>query len=184
MADGRFDDLLMNMARKHKNVEELTWSMLSFFERRTDLFHVMETPTDRMGFVPGAAEKMLFKHFHLCPAPEAPPLKGRLLHVRMRIGDGAVDSVNIYQKTHISSSTRMEKGVHMCPQLRSVHLGSGADILEQWRSRDDEYLKVEDDGRGIEPRHYKRIIECVSAAEHSVTAAWLQMIVDTGYGYP
>eukprot|EP00439_Symbiodinium_sp_Y106_P017536 s692_g2.t1 len=66
MADGRFDDLLMNMARKHKNVEELTWSMLSFFERRTDLFHVMETPTDRMGFVPGAAEKMLFKHFHLC----------------------------------------------------------------------------------------------------------------------
>ena len=50
------------MARKHSNVEvslnkpknptdvsaqELTWSLLSFFERRTDLFHVMETPSDR-----------------------------------------------------------------------------------------------------------------------------------------
>ena len=30
-------------------------------------------------------------------------------------------------------------------------------------------------------RHYKRIIECVSAAEHSVTAAWLRtLLVDTG----
>ena len=27
--------------------EELTWSLLSFFERRTDLFHVMETSSDR-----------------------------------------------------------------------------------------------------------------------------------------
>jgi len=62
----RFDDLLVNMARKHSNVEELTWSLLSFFERRTDLFHVMETSTDRMGFGPGMAEKMLFKHFHFC----------------------------------------------------------------------------------------------------------------------
>lgn len=66
MADGRFDDLLVNMARKHSNVEELTWSLLSFFERRTDLFHVMETSSDRMGFGPGMAEKMLFKHFHFC----------------------------------------------------------------------------------------------------------------------
>lgn len=66
MADGRFDDLLVNMARKHSNVEELTWSLLSFFERRADLFHVMETSSDRMGFGPGMAEKMLFKHFHFC----------------------------------------------------------------------------------------------------------------------
>lgn len=64
MADGRFDDLLLAMARKHKNVEELNYSVLSFFERRTDLFHIMETPTDRMGFKPGAAEDMIFKHFY------------------------------------------------------------------------------------------------------------------------
>lgn len=66
MADGRFDDLLMAMAKKHSNVEELTFSLLSFFERRTDLFHVMETSQDRMGFAPGAADKMLFKHFDFC----------------------------------------------------------------------------------------------------------------------
>eukprot|EP00931_Biecheleriopsis_adriatica_P088746 TRINITY_DN62996_c0_g1_i1.p1 TRINITY_DN62996_c0_g1~~TRINITY_DN62996_c0_g1_i1.p1 ORF type:complete len:344 (+),score=98.27 TRINITY_DN62996_c0_g1_i1:48-1079(+) len=66
MADGRFDDLLMNMAKKHSNVEELTFSLLSFFERRTDLFHVMETADARMGFGPGNAEKMLLKHFHFC----------------------------------------------------------------------------------------------------------------------
>mmetsp|Transcript_80089 Transcript_80089/g.179229 ORF Transcript_80089/g.179229 Transcript_80089/m.179229 type:complete len:361 (-) Transcript_80089:70-1152(-) len=64
MADGRFDDLLLGLASKHKDVEELSHSVLSFFERRTDLFHVMETGNERMGFMPGVAEKMFFKHFH------------------------------------------------------------------------------------------------------------------------
>jgi hypothetical protein len=68
MADGRFDDLLLAFAKKHKNVEELSNSVLSFFERRTDLFHVMETPTDRMGFRPGVAEKMTMKHFRFFQA--------------------------------------------------------------------------------------------------------------------
>mmetsp|Transcript_35748 Transcript_35748/g.98528 ORF Transcript_35748/g.98528 Transcript_35748/m.98528 type:complete len:350 (-) Transcript_35748:41-1090(-) len=63
MADGRFDDLLLGLASKHKNVEELSYSILSFFERRTDLFHVMESSDEGMGFMPGVAEKMLFKHF-------------------------------------------------------------------------------------------------------------------------
>lgn len=64
MADGKFDDLLLAMAQKHKSIEDLSLSILSFFERRTDLFHVMERPNDRMGFMPGVAEKMVFKHFH------------------------------------------------------------------------------------------------------------------------
>jgi len=63
MADGKFDDLLLAMASKHKNVEELSHSVLSFFERRTDLFHVMDTPNDRMGFMPGKSEQMVLKHF-------------------------------------------------------------------------------------------------------------------------
>jgi len=62
--DGRFDDLLLAMARKHDSVEDLSYSVLSFFERRTDLFHIMETREDRMGFLPGNAENMFFKHFH------------------------------------------------------------------------------------------------------------------------
>jgi len=66
MADGRFDNLLMGVASKHKNVEELNYSILSFFERRTDLFHIMETSSDRMGFGPGVAEKMVMKHFRHC----------------------------------------------------------------------------------------------------------------------
>lgn len=61
--DGRFDDALLALASKHKDVEELSNSILSFFERRTDLFHVMDTPSDRMGFAPGVAEKMFVKHF-------------------------------------------------------------------------------------------------------------------------
>lgn len=64
MADGRFDDLLLRLASKHDGIEELSHSILSFFERRTDLFHVMESPDERMGFMPGVAERMFFKHFH------------------------------------------------------------------------------------------------------------------------
>lgn len=64
MADGRFDDLLLGIAQRHKNSEELMYSILSFFERRTDLFHVMEASDERMGFPPGTAEKMFFKQFH------------------------------------------------------------------------------------------------------------------------
>jgi len=64
MAEGRFDDLLLGMAQKHKNSEELMFSLLSFFERRTDIFHVMETPQDRMGFRAGQAEDMFFNLFH------------------------------------------------------------------------------------------------------------------------
>lgn len=63
MAEGRFDDLLLGLASKHTNSEELMYSILSFFERRTDLFHVMETPNERMGFMPGQAEKMFFNQF-------------------------------------------------------------------------------------------------------------------------
>jgi len=63
MAEGRFDDLLLGLASRHGNSEELMYSILSFFERRTDLFHVMETPNERMGFMPGMAEKMFFNQF-------------------------------------------------------------------------------------------------------------------------
>lgn len=63
-SDAKFDDLLLGIARKHKNSEELMFSILSFFERRTDLFHVMETPQDRMGFRAGQAQDMFLNQFH------------------------------------------------------------------------------------------------------------------------
>lgn len=65
-SDGAFDNVLLRFAQSHDNVEQMIFSMLSFFERRTDLFHVMETPQDKMGFMPGVAEQMLlnlFRHF-------------------------------------------------------------------------------------------------------------------------
>mmetsp|Transcript_51828 Transcript_51828/g.116870 ORF Transcript_51828/g.116870 Transcript_51828/m.116870 type:complete len:369 (+) Transcript_51828:119-1225(+) len=63
MADGSFDDLLLGLAQRHKGIEDLLYSILSFFERRTDFFHIMEGPEGKMGFQPGVAEKMLLKQF-------------------------------------------------------------------------------------------------------------------------
>jgi len=84
MADGQFDDLLMALASKHKNVEELSFSILSFFERRTDLFHIMESSTDRMGFGPGMAEKMFFKHFQFFQTRYASREQPQLLEAMAR----------------------------------------------------------------------------------------------------
>lgn len=82
-----FDDLLLGMAQRHKGIEDLMYSIMSFFERRTDLYHTMETKEDKMGFPPGVAEQMLVRQFRtlqrrymaraqphlLKDAPEIPP---------------------------------------------------------------------------------------------------------------
>ncbi|CAJ1383658.1 unnamed protein product [Effrenium voratum] len=130
MADGRFDDLLLSMARQHSNVEELTWNLFSFFERRTDLFHVMERSNDRMGFGPGMAEKMLMKHFRFCHLPSP-----------------ANEDANLLQSLPALQLHR----VHMCRSTIQP-------ISVMWR-------------HSTPSRHYKRISECVAAAEHSVTEA-------------
>jgi len=82
MADGRFDDLLLGMAQKHRGIEDLLYTVMSFYERRTDLFHVKEGDSKK-GFAPGHAEEALrkqFRHFqgrylqraqpHLIATPE------------------------------------------------------------------------------------------------------------------
>mmetsp|Transcript_117774 Transcript_117774/g.328053 ORF Transcript_117774/g.328053 Transcript_117774/m.328053 type:complete len:260 (-) Transcript_117774:97-876(-) len=60
--DGRFDELLLGMAQKHRGIEDLLYSIMSFFERHTDLFHVKEGD-DRKGFEQGKAEEMLRRQF-------------------------------------------------------------------------------------------------------------------------
>lgn len=61
--DGRFDDMLLGLAQKHKGIEDLLYSIMSFYERRTDLFHVKDSAEDNRGFKPGQAEEMLRKQF-------------------------------------------------------------------------------------------------------------------------
>ncbi|CAE8727047.1 unnamed protein product [Polarella glacialis] len=72
MADGRFDEMLLGMAQKHKGIEDLMYTLMSFLERRTDLLHVKaaasaSAPADEKkekGFEEGAAEEMLRKQFN------------------------------------------------------------------------------------------------------------------------
>ncbi|CAE7715293.1 unnamed protein product [Symbiodinium pilosum] len=61
--DGRFDELLLGLAQKHKGIEDLLHTLMTFMERRTDLFHVKEGDGDSKGFKLGEAEKMLKKQF-------------------------------------------------------------------------------------------------------------------------
>lgn len=60
--DGRFDELLLGMAQKHRGIEDLMYTIMSFYERRTDLFHVKEGD-EKKGFEEGKAEEMLRNQF-------------------------------------------------------------------------------------------------------------------------
>eukprot|EP00392_Amoebophrya_sp_AT5.2_P014614 g14775.t1 len=51
--------MLSRLAQKHKGLDDFLDSIFGFFERRTDLFHVMQTREDRMGFPPTIAKKMV-----------------------------------------------------------------------------------------------------------------------------
>lgn len=89
--DGRFDDMLLGLAQKHRGIEDLMFTVLSFFERRTDLLHIKASPDDKKGYLEGKAREAIrgqFRHFqtrylqraqpHLiyqrpaAPAPERP----------------------------------------------------------------------------------------------------------------
>lgn len=62
--DGRFDDMLLGLAQKHRGIDDLLYSIFSFYERRTDLFHVKSDPEEKKGFLPGKAEEALRDQFH------------------------------------------------------------------------------------------------------------------------
>jgi len=102
--DGRFDDLLLGIARKHKNSEELMFSILSFFERRTDLFHVMETPQDRMGFRAGQAQNMFFNLFEHSQKEYQTREQPHLLPGRADSGNAAAEEVTAASSGEAASS--------------------------------------------------------------------------------
>jgi len=58
-----YDELLLSLAQQHDNIQSVLHSLFSFFERRTDLFHVLAHPDDKMGFPPGMAENMVLNSF-------------------------------------------------------------------------------------------------------------------------
>lgn len=57
------DEMLSRLAQGHKGLDDFLSTIFAFFERRTDLFHVMQSPEDKMGFPPGIAEAMVLETF-------------------------------------------------------------------------------------------------------------------------
>ena len=58
----QFDDVLLGIASKHQGIQHLLCTIFDFFERKTDLFHVLEGE-GRMGFPLGVAEEMVLLAF-------------------------------------------------------------------------------------------------------------------------
>ncbi|CAK0899443.1 unnamed protein product, partial [Prorocentrum cordatum] len=61
--DGRFDDALIGLAEKHKGIEDILYTVMSFYERHTDLFHTQEGD-DQKGWPEGKAEETFRKQFN------------------------------------------------------------------------------------------------------------------------
>lgn len=53
------DAILLQLAQRAQGLDGMLDMIFSFFERRTDLFHVMQDKNSRMGFPPGVSEKMV-----------------------------------------------------------------------------------------------------------------------------
>ena len=59
MDQERFDEILLTIAGQCGGIEPLFDTVFSFLYRKTDFFHVMTRPDEKMGFPPGVAEKKL-----------------------------------------------------------------------------------------------------------------------------
>ena len=62
-SSGPYDEILLSIAGKHTSIEALLGTFISFLERKTDFFDVMNTKVDSKGFPPGVAEAILVKVF-------------------------------------------------------------------------------------------------------------------------
>ena len=58
-----YDEVLLGIASEHKSIESLLGTFLSFFERKTDFFDVMESKSSTRGFPEGVAERLLLNTF-------------------------------------------------------------------------------------------------------------------------
>lgn len=61
MTTAKFDDILMGILQHCEQVEPFLDAIFSFLARRTDFFQVMHDRSDKMGFPPGVAEKIVLK---------------------------------------------------------------------------------------------------------------------------
>ena len=59
----KFDDLFFGILQNCEQIEPFLDVVFSFLARRTDFFCLMHSKTDKMGFPPGVAEKMVLKVF-------------------------------------------------------------------------------------------------------------------------
>jgi hypothetical protein len=74
--DGRFDEVLAALAQQHDGLQPLLRTLFSFLHRRTDFFVADASPTRRIGFAPGQAERLLLQAFRAFPlkGPDGRPL--------------------------------------------------------------------------------------------------------------
>lgn len=111
--DGRFDEMLLGLAQKHKGIEDFWYTLMNFYERNTDLFHVKDSLEDKKGFKAGEAEDMVrkqFNHFQARYLERAQP------HLLMRRGKDGKPIIPALPASASSSSSSADAAAGGAPR--------------------------------------------------------------------
>ena len=63
MEGGAYDEALIQIASQHDSIEALIDTFMSFLDRRTDFFDIMQSKSDSKGFPAGVSETILLNRF-------------------------------------------------------------------------------------------------------------------------
>ncbi|KAF4656848.1 nudC domain containing [Perkinsus chesapeaki] len=111
-----FDDLLLAMAQQHQGIEHLLHTIFCFFGRKTDLYHIMRSKDDKMGFPLGYSEDMvisIMRQYQLEYLRRNEPDEVKPLKERWRKVDGPDRFYNRPQQSSNSKEKKVTTGARI-----------------------------------------------------------------------
>lgn len=61
-----YDNALLGILQHVGNIEDFLQVYFGFLYRKTDFYRLLSSPSDKMGFLPGVAEKLVLKVKFFC----------------------------------------------------------------------------------------------------------------------
>lgn len=104
-----YDNALLGILQHVGNIQDFLQVYFGFLYRKTDFYRLLSSPTDKMGFPPGVAEKMVLKTFKLFEKVAEHDRERQLNELQRRKDGRSVPAA--VQEVELSSEPQAE-----CPQ--------------------------------------------------------------------
>uniref|UniRef100_A0A1A7WLI2 NudC domain-containing protein 3 n=1 Tax=Iconisemion striatum TaxID=60296 RepID=A0A1A7WLI2_9TELE len=125
-----YDNALLGILQHVGNVQDFLQVYFGFLYRKTDFYRLLSGPSDRMGFPPGVAEKMVLKTFKLFEKM-ADHDRERLLSEQQKREESkrAPPAIQELEVTCESHEETKEQSTTEPSQTDGVHSGAGVDCV-------------------------------------------------------